>query len=243
MQCGLLGRKLSHSYSPQIHGCLGGYNYSLFEIEPQDMDDFFKRRDFTGINVTIPYKKEVIHYCDELSDCAKKVGAVNTIVRRSDGSLIGHNTDYFGFLSMVKRCGLYVENKKALVLGSGGASATVSVVLEELGAQVVIISRSGENNYSNLEKHKDASVIVNTTPLGMYPNVDSAPIDLTQFPKIEGVLDLIYNPARTRLLQQAEKLGLTTQNGLWMLVAQAKESAQWFTGKEISDNLILDIYT
>lgn len=242
MQCGLLGRKLSHSYSPQIHNELADYDYRLFEVEPEDLDNFFLHTPFSGINVTIPYKKVVIPYCAELSECAQKLGAVNTIVRRADGSLIGHNTDYFGFHSMLKKSGLTVNGKKVLVLGSGGASATVVAVLAECGAFPVVISRSGENNYNNLHIHADASVIVNTTPVGMYPDVDKSPIDLQGFPNLEGLLDLIYNPARTKLMLQAEQLELVTENGLWMLVAQAKESAEWFCGRPIDDKIIISIH-
>ena len=242
MKTGLLGRKLGHSYSPQIHSRLGSYDYSLFEKEPDELGAFLRSGDFTGLNVTIPYKKEVIQYCDTLSPCAKKRMAVNTIVRRSDGTLIGHNTDDFGFRSMLDRSGLNVVNKKVLVLGSGGASATASAVLEEIGAQVIVISRSGSNNYGNLHLHKDASVIVNATPVGMYPNTEDSPIDLDLFPILEGVLDLIYNPAHTKLLQGAECRGLVAQNGLWMLVAQAKESAEWFTNTRISDDVISPIH-
>ena len=243
MKCGLLGRKLGHSYSPQIHRFLGDYPYSLFEKEPEDLGDFLKHGDFTGINVTIPYKKEVIPYLDELSSVASRLGAVNTIVRRSDGTLFGHNTDYFGFASMVRQSGLSITEKKVLVLGSGGASNTAVAVLEELGAKVIVISRSGENNYSNLDKHSDATVIVNTTPVGMYPNTESSPVDIAQFPKLEGVLDVIYNPARTALLIQAEKRGLVAINGLYMLVAQAKEAAEYFTCHAISDEKIQQIFS
>ena len=242
MQCGLLGRKLGHSYSPQIHGLLGSYNYKLFEKEPEEVGDFLKNGNFTGLNVTIPYKKDVIPYLSQLSPAAKRLGAVNTIVRRQDGSLIGHNTDYFGFRYLVERSGLTVRGKKVLVLGSGGASNTAVAVLQELGAQVVIISRSGENNYHNLHLHHDASVIVNTTPVGMYPNTGISPIDLNLFPQLEGVLDAIYNPARTQILLDAEKQGLVAMNGLWMLVAQAKESAEWFTGSAIDQDKIPEIH-
>lgn len=242
MNCGLLGRTLSHSYSPQIHGCLSDYSYSLFEKEPEELADFLNSGAFTGLNVTIPYKKEVLPYCAELSESARKLGAVNTIVRRADGSLVGHNTDYFGFSSMLSRSGLHVLGKKALVLGSGGASATAVAVLQEAGAKVIVISRSGENNYSNLHLHKDASLIVNATPVGMYPNVDQTPVDLDILPHLEGVLDLVYNPARTKLLLDAEKRGIVAENGLWMLVAQAKESAEWFTGKTIPDTVIPQIH-
>ena len=242
MKCGLLGRKLGHSYSPQIHSKLGDYPYVLFEKEPEEIEDFLKYGDFTGINVTIPYKKEVIPYLDELTPTARKMGAVNTVVRHADGTLLGHNTDHFGFASMVRRSGLDVTGKKALVLGSGGASNTAVAVLQDLGARVVIISRSGENNYENLHLHADASVIVNTTPVGMYPNVGTSPVDLARFPKLEGVLDVVYNPARTQLLLDAEKLGIPAENGLWMLVAQAKESAEYFTGNPISDSMIAHIH-
>ena len=242
MQCGLLGRKLGHSYSPQIHSYLGDYSYGLFEKSPENIGDFLKNGNFTGLNVTIPYKKDVIPFCNRLSDRAKQLGAVNTIVRTKDNELIGHNTDYFGFLSMVERSGLSVAGKKVLVLGSGGASVTAVAVLEELGANVIVISRSGNDNYTNIHKHADACVIVNTTPVGMYPNTEESPVNLDLFSSLEGVLDLIYNPARTKLLLDAEKRGLVAENGLWMLVAQAKESAEWFTGAKISDAIIADIY-
>ena len=206
MKCGLLGRKLGHSYSPQIHACLGDYSYTLFEKEPEEVADFLKNGDFIGLNVTIPYKKAVIPYLAELSPNAKKLGAVNTIVRRSDGTLFGHNTDYFGFASLLKRSGLSVAGKKVLVLGSGGASNTVTAVLAELGAETVVISRSGENNYGNLQRHEDAATIVNATPVGMYPNTGVSPVDLKRFPMLEGVLDVIYNPARTQLLLGAEAM-------------------------------------
>lgn len=241
MRCGLLGEKLSHSYSPQIHGMLWDYSYDLFEKTPDSLADFLQNGGFDGINVTIPYKKAVIPYC-QLSETAKKLGAVNTLVRQSDGTLKGYNTDYFGFQSMVERSGLQVAGKKALVLGSGGASVTVCAVLQELGAEVIVVSRSGENNYGNLHLHKDAAVIVNTTPVGMYPNTGDSPLSLDGFPKLEGVLDLIYNPARTTLLQAAQNRGLVAENGLWMLVAQAKKSAELFTGKEIPDDVIGKIH-
>jgi len=242
MKCGLLGRKLGHSYSPQIHAHLGEYPYTLFEKEPEEIEVFLKTGDFTGINVTVPYKKAVIPYLDELTEVAQKMGAVNTIVRRN-GKLIGHNTDPFGFLTMLEDSGLTVAGKKVLVLGSGGASNTAVAVLKELGAQVVIVSRSGENNYENLHLHQDARVIVNCTPVGMYPNVGVSPIALDLFPQLAGVLDMIYNPARTKLLLDAESRGLVAVNGLLMLVAQAKESAQWFLEQTISREKIPEIHS
>ena len=242
MKCGLLGERLGHSYSPQIHGALGDYSYRLYEKSPEELEDFLKGGDFTGLNVTIPYKKAVIPYCAELSPIAKRLGAVNTIVRKADGTLIGHNTDYFGFRSMVEKSGLSPAGKKCLVLGSGGASATTVAVLEEMGAQVIVISRSGDNHYQNLHRHSDAAIIVNATPVGMYPHVGVSPVDLEQFPKLEGVLDVVYNPARTQLLLDAEKRGIPAMNGLWMLVAQAKESAEWFTGRLIPQEKIPAIH-
>ncbi len=242
MRCGLLGEKLRHSYSPQIHAYLGDYSYELFEKSPDALSDFLKNGDFTGLNVTIPYKKAVIEHCAELSDRAKQLGAVNVIVRRADGSLIGHNTDYFGFVSALKRSGAQVSGKKVLVLGSGGASATAVAVLKSLSADVIVISRTGENNYDNIAKHTDAAFIINATPVGMYPNVGVSPVDISLFEALEGVMDLIYNPANTKLLMQAQQRGLIALNGLWMLVAQAKEAAEWFTGEAIADSVIEKIY-
>ena len=238
MKCGLLGRKLGHSYSPQIHAMLGNYSYALYEKEPEQIEDFLRYGDWTGINVTTPYKKTVIPYLDALSPVAEKLGAVNVIVRR-DGKLIGHNTDYFGFRTLLHTLPVQVFLKKVLVLGSGGASNTVCAVLEDLGARVVVISRNGENNYSNLHLHKDAHLIVNTTPVGMYPNTGISPVDLSLFPCLQGVVDVVYNPARTQILLDAESHdGLICANGLLMLVAQAKKAAEWFTGSVISDDVI-----
>lgn len=241
MKCGLLGRKLGHSYSPQIHSMLGSYSYELFEKEPEQLEDFLKNSDFDGINVTVPYKKAVIAYLDELSPIARKLCTVNTIVRRN-GKLIGHNTDYFGFSTMVRESGFDPTGKKVLVLGSGGASNTAVAVLEEMGANVIVISRSGENNYENLHLHRDAVAIVNATPVGMYPHVGVSPVELNMFPKLEAVLDVVYNPARTQLLLDAECAGIPTINGLLMLVAQAKEAAEWFTGEIIDHAAISRIH-
>ena len=241
MKTGLLGRRLSHSYSPQIHAYLGDYRYDLFEREPEDVEGFLKEGDFTAINVTIPYKKTVMPYCT-LTETAKYMGSVNTIVRQPDGTLLGHNTDYFGFTSMVHKSGLDVKGKKCLVLGSGGASVTALAVLKEMGARVVVISRRGEDNYENLHRHADASVICNCTPVGMYPHNGISPVNLDLFPKLEGVLDMIYNPARTKLLMDAADRGLIAENGLWMLVAQAKEAAEWFLNKQLPDSLIQFVY-
>ncbi len=239
LKCGLLGEKLGHSYSPQIHSMLADYEYKLFEKSPEELEDFLKSGEFDGLNVTIPYKKSVMPYCAELSPTAAQIGSVNTIVRRSDGSLYGDNTDAFGFENLIVHNGIEVKGKKALVLGTGGASVTAQAVLKNLGAsEVVVISRKGEDNYENIVKHADAEIIANTTPVGMYPNNGKAAVDLTQFPKLSGVLDVVYNPARTALLLQAEKLCIPCAGGLYMLVSQAKRSCELFTGKSIPDSEI-----
>ena len=237
-RCGLLGRKLGHSYSPAIHAQLGNYSYGLFEKEPEQLEDFLVNGGWHGINVTIPYKKAVVPYCDTLSPTAQMLGSVNTVVRRPDGTLYGDNTDYDGFAALVRRSGIDAAGCKALVLGSGGASVTVCAVLRSLGAEVTVISRSGEDNYGNLSRHADAQIIVNTTPVGMYPHNGASPVDLSLFPQCKAVFDLIYNPARTALMLQAETLGIPAFGGLHMLVAQAKRASELFTDTAISDDVI-----
>ena len=237
-QFGLLGKKLGHSYSPAIHTQLGSAPYGIFEKTEEELPDFLQNGDFLGLNVTIPYKKTVVPYCAELSDTARALGSVNTLVRRADGTLYGDNTDYYGFMSLVGKSGIAPKGKKALVLGSGGASVTVCAVLRSLGAAVTVISRDGADNYENLHRHAEAGIIVNTTPVGMYPHNGASPLDLAQFPQCEAVFDLIYNPQRTALLLQAEALGIPAFGGLHMLVAQAKASSQQFQSITISDGEI-----
>ena len=239
MKCGLLGEKLGHSYSPQIHAELAGYDYRLYEKSPDEVEDFVRHGDWHGLNVTIPYKKTVIPFCDELSDIAAAIGSVNTLLRREDGTIFGDNTDAFGFETLLTQT--LPENiggQKALVLGTGGASVTVCAVLRKHGAKVVTVSRSGENNYQNLDRHADARLLVNTTPLGMYPKNGIRPVNLSQFPELRCVLDVVYNPARTALLLQAEALGIPHAGGLTMLVAQAKRSAEIFLGRTLPDTEI-----
>ena len=239
MQCGLLGEKLGHSYSPQIHAELADYDYRLYEKAPDQVEDFVRHGDWHGLNVTIPYKKTVIPFCDELSETAAAIGSVNTLLRRVDGTIYGDNTDAYGFETLLT--GTHpdsIAGQKALVLGTGGASVTVCAVLKKHGAEVVTISRSGENNYANLDRHADASLLVNTTPLGMYPKNGVKPVDLTVFPKLRCVLDVVYNPARTALLLQAEKLGIPHAGGLTMLVAQARRSSEIFLGNTLPDGEI-----
>ena len=235
LRCGLLGEKLGHSYSPEIHKMLAGYEYRLYERRAEELEGFIKGGEWDGLNVTIPYKKAVLPFCGELGERARLSGSVNTLVRRADGSIYGDNTDMFGFESLLRVNGIDPAGTKALVLGNGGACASVRAVLESLGAQTVVISRRGEDNYNNLERHSDAGLIVNTTPLGMYPNNGAQAVDLTAFPNCRAVLDIVYNPARTALLLQAEELGIKNAGGLHMLVAQAKRSSELFTGAHIDD--------
>lgn len=234
MRCGLLGEKLGHSYSPALHALFGDYDYELFEVSPDRLGDFLRVRDFQGLNVTIPYKTTMLAICDDLTETAATIGSVNTVLKQLDGSLLGDNTDAAGFEGMVWKSRIRILGRKCLVLGSGGASLSAQYVLRKLGAgEVVVISRTGENNYDNLDRHQDAAVIVNATPVGMYPNTAASPVDLRQVPHCEGVLDLIYNPARTALLQQAETLGIPHLGGLYMLAEQARCAAQLFTGEVI----------
>lgn len=234
---GLLGEKLGHSFSPQIHAMLGDYEYRLFEVEKENLSDFFLNRKWNGINVTIPYKKAVIPYLDELSDSARKIGSVNTVVAKQDGKLYGYNTDYDGFLYLVGLSKIEIKGKKCLVLGTGGASLTIIAVLNDLGAkQIINISRTGENNYNNISRHFDADIIVNTTPVGMYPNNLVSPLSLDGFNNLSGVLDIIYNPYKTKLILDAEEKGIKTLSGLPMLVAQAKRASELFFGNKIPDS-------
>ena len=239
MKCGLLGAKLGHSYSQQIHGMLADYEYRNYEKSAEELDAFLRGGDWDGLNVTMPYKKAVIPYCTQLSERARRIGAVNTLVRLPDGGLYGENTDAYGFEKLIRRNGVEIAGRKCLVLGSGGASVMACAVLQDLGAgSVTVISRGGVDNYGNLERHADAAVIVNTTPVGMFPHNGEAAVDLTAFPACEAVLDVVYNPARTALLLQAERRGIRCAGGLYMLVGQAKRSAELFTGRPIDDGEI-----
>lgn len=241
MRCGLLGEHLTHSYSPQIHALLGDYSYELFEVAPEKLGEFLQAGEFDGLNVTIPYKRAVIPYCAELSAAAREMGSVNTLLRRPDGTLYGDNTDLDGFRWLLAQGGGIRPGEKALVLGTGGASQTVQAVLRAAGAEVAVLSRRGESNYATLPRHADARLVVNATPVGMYPNNGARLIDLAQLPQCRCVLDLIYNPARTRLLLDAAARGIRCENGLSMLVAQAKRAAELFTGRDIPDAACTDI--
>lgn len=234
---GLLGRKLGHSYSVPIHRALGNESYALYELEPEALGAFLTREDIGGLNVTIPYKREAMAFCAELDETALQIGSVNTIVRRADGTLKGCNTDAYGFRHMAARAGVTFAGRKVVVFGSGGASLTVRYVAAQDGArEIVVISRGGVDNYENLDRHTDAEVLVNATPVGMYPHTGGLPADPALFPACKGVLDLVYNPRRTALLFRAEELGISCADGLSMLVAQAKAAEELFFGRAIAES-------
>ena len=228
---GLLGRSLGHSWSPQIHKALAGYDYDLFCVEPEDLADFLRNTPCRGLNVTIPYKKSVIPFCASLSARARRLGSVNTMVR-TDSGWFGDNTDCLGFRAMLAP--FDVSGAKALVLGSGGAGVMAAQTLRDMGAEADVVSRSGPVNYENMDR--DADLIVNATPVGMWPETGQRPLDLREFPRCRGVADLIYNPLRTRLLLDAEELNIPAVSGLKMLVVQAKYAAELFTGEEFPDD-------
>ena len=249
LRAGLLGEHLSHSFSPQIHKALVGdrYTYALFERDPADVEAFIKGEEWDALNVTIPYKQTVMPYLDVISDEARRIGAVNTITRLPDGRLKGDNTDYFGLSHALSAFGLDLTGKKALVTGNGGAAATAVAVLRDLGAEVIPLARNQKpvggitpEPYEDLYgKHADGALVINCTPVGMYPRmVGETPIDLRRLPRVEAVLDMVYNPARTALLQDASELGIPALNGLTMLVAQAKRAAELFLGETLPDSLI-----
>lgn len=235
-QYGLLGRKLGHSWSVPIHKALGCERYRLIELRPEELGPFLSRDDIGGLNVTIPYKRDVMSYCDVIDPAARDIGSVNTLVRREDGKLYGYNTDIHGFLYMARRAGIDFAGKKVMVLGSGGASLTVQAAARAAKArEVVVISRTGRENYGNLERHDDAEILVNATPVGMWPEMNCQPVDLERLPCLGAVMDVIYNPTRTDLLLQAEKLGLRRAGGLSMLVDQAVAAEEYFFGRTIPD--------
>ena len=236
---GLIGRTLGHSYSVPIHRALGNETYSLYPLEPEALGAFLARPEVAGLNVTIPYKRDVIPYCDRLDETAQQIGSVNTIVREHDGSLTGYNTDAYGLTYMANRAGISFSGRKVVVFGSGGASLTARHVANRGGArEVAVVSRDGANNYGNLERHADAEVLINTTPLGMVPKTGELPADPARFPRCTGVLDLVYNPNITALLFRARELGIPCSGGLSMLVAQAKAAEELFFGRSIPDAAI-----
>ena len=233
---GLLGRTLKHSYSVPIHRALGNDGYALYELEPESLGAFLAREDIGGLNVTIPYKRDVMAYCDALDETAREIGSVNTIVRGADGKRTGYNTDAYGLAYMASRAGISFAGTKVLILGSGGASLTAQYVAKKEGAsQIIVISRTGDDNYENLARHSDAQIVINTTPVGMYPHTGEVPVDLALFSACEGVLELVYNPRKTALAFRAEELNLPCADGLSMLVAQAKAAEALFFARTIPE--------
>lgn len=243
MRRGLIGEHLGHSYSQRIHETLGGYPYELIEVAPQDLDAWMKNKDFAALNVTIPYKKAVIPYLEELDERARRIGAVNTIVN-DHGRLIGKNTDYYGCRFMLEQAGMEIQGRKVILLGNGGAAQAVQAVLEDLGAAAIVkVKRNPSPETLTYEEayrdHSGAQVIVNTSPVGMFPAQEGIPVELDRFPQLESVADVIYNPHRTRLIVEAQKRGCRTATGLSMLTAQAAEAIEAFIGKPVAPESIL----
>lgn len=242
MKYGLIGEHLKHSYSCEIHAQIADYEYELHEIPPSGLGEFLKKREFNAINVTIPYKQDVIPYLDEISDTAKRIGAVNTIVNRN-GRLYGDNTDFAGMLALAKHIGVDMKGRKVLILGTGGASKTGHALAEYMGAQsVYYVSRSGKDGSISYEQavteHSDAQIIINATPVGMFPKQDGRPIDISAFPKLEGVIDAIYNPLRTNLILDAQERGIPAEGGLYMLSAQAVHASAVFRDIPLDESLV-----
>ncbi|MBO4432274.1 MAG: shikimate dehydrogenase [Clostridia bacterium] len=246
MEYGLIGEKLTHSFSKEIHSRLGGYDYKLFELKSDELGSFFGEKDFRGINVTIPYKVSVLKYLDYIDDAAKVIGAVNTVINR-EGKLYGYNTDAFGLFELIKKSGIDISDKKVLILGGGGTSRTAFYAAKQLGAvEVYGVSRTKREGFITygeaVSLHFDAEIIINTTPVGMYPDIENCPIDISAFRKLKAVFDVIYNPLKSRLLLEAESRGIYAAGGLYMLVMQACRSAELFSGGKIDDIKAGEVY-
>ena len=247
MTYGCIGNPLGHSFSEMIHSKIGRYDYKLHELPPEELDAFMKGRDFLGINVTIPYKQDVIPYLDGIDGMAKEIGAVNTIVNRG-GKLYGYNTDFSGMRAAIVRAGIEIKDKEVLVLGTGGTSRTAVAVAKDLGARETFrVSRSGREGaitYEDAyEKHADADVIINTSPVGMYPNIDGTPVDINKFPRLSGVFDAVYRPLRTNLVLDAKSRGVKAAAGLYMLVYQGVVASEHFLCEKLPDGIADKIYS
>ena len=243
---GCIGKKLTHSFSKEIHSKLADYEYELIELNEDEIESFFTNRDFKAINVTIPYKQTVLPYLDSLSDVAKRIGAVNTILNKN-GRLYGYNTDYYGMKALVERIGINFKGKKILILGTGGTSKTARILSEDIGAsEIITVSRHKSESYITYEyavnNHSDADVIINTTPSGMYPDCDSQPIDISVFKNLEGVVDAVYNPLRTNLVLNAKSKGIKAEGGLYMLVMQAVVAVEKFLDTEIPKTVADNVF-
>ncbi len=245
MNYGLIAQKLGHSFSKIVHNMLFDYDYELLELEVEQLKTFMQKKDFKAINVTIPYKQAVIPYLDYVSDVAKNIGAVNTIVN-DGGKLYGYNTDFFGMISLIEKAQIALKDKNVLILGSGGTSKTSKAVAQHLGCKSLnVVSRNGGDgklSYSQALQMKDTQIIINTTPCGMFPNLDDCPIDIDAFGKLEGVVDAIYNPLCSTLVCKAKQKGIKATGGLYMLVAQAALAAEKFIGKTVPISEIERVY-
>ncbi len=247
MMYGLIAERIGHSFSAEIHKKLFGYDYELKAISKAELDFFMRDREFKAINVTIPYKEAVIPYIDHVDETAKSIGAVNTIVN-VDGVLYGYNTDVMGLTALINKNGIEIKNKKVLVLGSGGTSKTALYTAKTLGASEIFrVSRSGRDGCVTydlaLNKHNDAEIIINTTPSGMYPDIYESAVDVRQFPELQGVIDVVYNPLNSKLVCDAKKMGVKACGGLYMLVAQAAYAAEKFVGKSVDKSRIDEIFS
>lgn len=246
MEYGCIGKKLPHSFSKIIHEKIGDYSYKLVELTEEELPEFMENRDFKAINVTIPYKEAVIPYLYEMSDTAKSIGAVNTVVNR-DGKLYGYNTDFYGMTALIKKNGIDFNGKKVAVLGTGGTSKTANAAAKSLGAESVIkVSRNKTDStvtYNELySEHTDIDIIINTTPVGMFPQIYASPVDLSRFSSLSGVIDAVYNPLETKLISDAKKQVIPAESGLYMLVGQAIKAYEIFMNKTAPENLLDNIF-
>ena len=247
MKYGCIGEHLGHSFSKEIHNALADYEYIIHEIPRDMLADFARGRNFLGINVTIPYKELIMPYLDEIDEAARKIGAVNTVVNRG-GRLYGYNTDFYGMTALVRHAGIDAYGKKVAILGSGGTSKTAGAVFAALGAREILrVSRTKSKDTVTYEElyseHSDTEIIMNTTPLGMFPNTESAPVTLDGFGKLCGVLDAVYNPLKTKLVKDAEERGICASGGLYMLVAQAVRASEIFLDKTYSSDVLDAVYS
>lgn len=243
MEYGLIGERLGHSYSPLIHRVFGDYDYQLYPMSREELRHALQERKFRGLNITIPYKKEVLPYCDEISPAVEKVGSANTLYFK-EGRLCAENTDLPGFLFMLEKGGISLTGKKVIILGSGGTSLTAQAACREKGArECIVVSRTGPVDYDALyRQHSDGEILINTTPVGMYPGNLVCPAELSALPRLSGVVDVVYNPARTALLMEAEKRGIPCIDGLWMLSAQAWYAARLFLQQDLPERKIGQAY-
>lgn len=240
---GLIGKTLKHSFSPKLHKYLGDYSYELFELKPNELESFFKRQDLKAINITMPYKEEAMKYCNKFSPEALRIGCINTAIWDGE-DIIGYNTDYYGCMEMLKEIDLEIKGSSVAILGDGSTSKTVRVALEDLGAkEILYISRRGEIKFDDMEKYNHVEVIVNATPVGMYPNNLESLLNLKDFPKLKAVADVVYNPLRTKLILDAKRLGIRTSTGLKMLVYQGIKANELFFDRKIEQEEAKKIYS